>query len=171
MTQNFFFVLHKWQDEKHLSLFLYWVQNLPPLILFINMMLCRTIAGCMSYELCNRPHSLWSLSGSVVEHWSAESEGLRFNSSWGLRILSLSHTWWDNKHLSLHISYQQIWCQSCTCRKQCSINYASGPEKPWNPLRSYATGIYSIVYWSYFTQYFRLWTFWSPYLKKRKKTI
>ena len=46
----------------------------------------------MSHELCNRPHSLWSLSGSVVEHWSAESEGLRFNSSSGLRILSLSHT-------------------------------------------------------------------------------
>ena len=30
--------------------------------------------------------------GSVVEHWSAESKGLRFDSSWGLRIFSLSHT-------------------------------------------------------------------------------
>ena len=29
--------------------------------------------------------------GSVVEHRSAESEGLRFDSSWGLRIFSLSH--------------------------------------------------------------------------------
>ena len=28
---------------------------------------------------------------SVVEHWSVESEGLRFDSSWGLRIFSLSH--------------------------------------------------------------------------------
>ena len=45
----------------------------------------------MSYELCNRPHSLWSLCGSVVERWSRESEGLRFDSSWHLRIFSLSH--------------------------------------------------------------------------------
>ena len=27
----------------------------------------------------------------MVEHWSVESEGLRFDSSWGLRIFSLSH--------------------------------------------------------------------------------
>ena len=32
-----------------------------------------------------------SLYGSVVEHRSAESEGLRFDSSRGLRIVSLSH--------------------------------------------------------------------------------
>ena len=38
----------------------------------------------MSYELCDRPHSPWSLCDSVVEHWSSESEGLRFDSSWGL---------------------------------------------------------------------------------------
>ena len=24
--------------------------------------------------------------GSVVEHWTPESEGIRFNSTWGLRI-------------------------------------------------------------------------------------
>ena len=28
---------------------------------------------------------------SVVEHWSTESKGLRFDSSWGQRIFSLSH--------------------------------------------------------------------------------
>ena len=28
----------------------------------------------------------WSLCGSVVERWSAESEGLRFDSSWGLEL-------------------------------------------------------------------------------------
>ena len=44
------------------------------------------LAGCMSYELHNRPSSAWHLHGSVVEHRSAESEGLRFDSSWGLRI-------------------------------------------------------------------------------------
>ena len=31
------------------------------------------------------------LNKKVVEHWSAESEGLRFDSSWGLKIFSLSH--------------------------------------------------------------------------------
>ena len=37
-----------------------------------------------------------------LEHRSAESEGRRFDSSWGLRIVSLSHAG-DNtkKHLSL----------------------------------------------------------------------
>ena len=32
-----------------------------------------------------------SLCGSVVEHRSAESEGLRFDSLWGIRTFSLSH--------------------------------------------------------------------------------
>ena len=45
----------------------------------------------MSYELHDGPRSPWSLCGSVVENWGAESEGLRFNSSWGLRIFSFSH--------------------------------------------------------------------------------
>ena len=39
-------------------------------------------AGHVSYELCNRPRSPWSLCGSVVEHRSAESEGQSFDSSW-----------------------------------------------------------------------------------------
>ena len=38
----------------------------------------------------------------MVEHRSAESEGLRFDSSWGLRIVSLSRARdKTNKHLSL----------------------------------------------------------------------
>ena len=32
-----------------------------------------------------------SLCGSVVEHRSAESKGLSFDSSWGLKSFSLSH--------------------------------------------------------------------------------
>ena len=51
----------------------------------------RQYAGRVSYELRNRPRSPWSLCSSVVEHRSAESEGLRFDSSWELRIFSLSH--------------------------------------------------------------------------------
>ena len=47
----------------------------------------------------------WSLYGSVVEHQSAESEGLRFNSLMGLRIFSLSHTPDKKKNTSFSISF------------------------------------------------------------------
>ena len=42
--------------------------------------------------------------GSVVEHRSAESEGLKFDSSRGLRILSLSHACDKTKKTSFFIS-------------------------------------------------------------------
>ena len=42
----------------------------------------------------------YHLCGSVVEHRSAESDGLRFDSSWELRIFSLSHARGE-KNLSL----------------------------------------------------------------------
>ena len=46
--------------------------------------------------------------GSVVEHWSAESKGLRFDSSWGLRIFSLSHTCdKTKKNLSIFLYWVQ----------------------------------------------------------------
>ena len=38
------------------------------------------------FKKLNRPHSRWCLCGSVVEHRSAESEGLRFDSSRGIRF-------------------------------------------------------------------------------------
>ena len=42
----------------------------------------------------------------MVEHRSAVSEGLRFDSSWGLRIFSLSHARdKTNKNLSLHFDF------------------------------------------------------------------
>ena len=48
------------------------------------------------------------LCGSVVGHRSAESEGLRFDSSWGLRIFSLSHARGKmKKHLSLFLNGAQ----------------------------------------------------------------
>ena len=37
------------------------------------------------------PLSSLSLSGSEGEHQGMESEGLRFDSSWGLRLFTLSH--------------------------------------------------------------------------------
>ena len=45
-------------------------------------------AGRVTYERRNRPSSPWSLCGSEVEHRSAESEGLRFDSSWTRRKTS-----------------------------------------------------------------------------------
>ena len=42
--------------------------------------------------------------GSVVEHRSVESEGLRFDSSWRLRIFSLSHARDKTKKTSFFIS-------------------------------------------------------------------
>ena len=45
----------------------------------------HSTVGRVSYELHKRLHSPWSLCGSVVEHRRAESEGLKFDSSWGLR--------------------------------------------------------------------------------------
>ena len=47
---------------------------------------------CRTYELHNGSSSPYGLCSSAVEHQSAESGGLRFNSSWGLRIFSFSHT-------------------------------------------------------------------------------
>ena len=73
-------------DEKDLSLFLFWAQNLPSL-LFNLQTRCyghcwsQQFAGHMSYELCNRPCSPQCLCGWVVEHQSTESEGKRFDSS------------------------------------------------------------------------------------------
>ena len=56
----------------------------------------------MSRTQNNRPHSLWSLCGSVVEHQSVESEGLRFASSRGLIIFSLSHACDRMKNIFLY---------------------------------------------------------------------
>ena len=70
-------------------------------------------AGCTSYELHNRPSSLWHLHGSVVERWNAESECLRFDSSWGLRIFSLSLACDKTKNIFLYnsVSFLRIHIQ------------------------------------------------------------
>ena len=57
----------------------------------------------VSYGLRNAPSSPWSLCSSVVEHRSAESEGLRVDSSWGFRIFSLSHARDKTKNIFLDI--------------------------------------------------------------------
>ena len=57
----------------------------------------------VSYGLRNAPSSPWSLCSSVVEQRSAESEGLRVDSSWGFRIFSLSHARDKTKNIFLDI--------------------------------------------------------------------
>ena len=98
-------------------------------------------AGCVLYELPNRPHSLWSLCGSVVEHRSTVFEGLRFNFSWGIRMFCLSHTCDKIKNIFLyifselkiyHLSYfylcpalfkPNIWFKIFQCHSYCAIDY------------------------------------------------
>ena len=61
----------------------------------------------MSHELCNRPRSPKSLCGSVVEYRNANSKGRRFDSSWELRICSLSHAREKHQFQSdLHSNWQ-----------------------------------------------------------------
>ena len=97
-TQNFFFVPRSWQDEKNLTPFLYRAQNFPSLFLVTNMTLSTLqYAGCVSFELRNRPRSPLSLCNSVVEHRSAKSKSLRFD-SWRLRSFCLLRSWQDEKH-------------------------------------------------------------------------
>ena len=73
-------------------------QNLPSLLFPVYKHYAINIADPNSMQdTCHMnfviwPRSLPSHYGSVVEHWSAESEGLRFDSSLGLTIFSLSHT-------------------------------------------------------------------------------
>ena len=69
--------------------------NLQSFLLYQQIMSLSTLlipAVCRTpviYELCNGPCSPLSLCGSVVEHESTKHEGLRFDSSWGLRIFFL----------------------------------------------------------------------------------
>ena len=56
----------------------------------------------VSYELRNIPRLPWSLCGSVVD-LSAESEGLRFGSSWGLRFFFfVPRSWQNEKNIFLY---------------------------------------------------------------------
>ena len=59
-------------------------------------------------------HTQHRICGSVSEHQSTESEGLRFDSSWRLNFFSLSHTcdikkniflYFFTEHKTYHLSY------------------------------------------------------------------
>ena len=70
---------------------------------------CNVCWTCVINELRNRLRSPQSLYGSAVEHRSAESIGLRFDSSLGLRIFFfVPRSWQDEKHLSLFLNYDIV---------------------------------------------------------------
>ena len=54
------------------------------------------------YELRNGPCSPSTLCGSAEENRSAKSDGLKSDSSWGLRIVSLSHAREKTKNIFLY---------------------------------------------------------------------
>ena len=69
----------------------------------------------------------WSLCGSVVEHRNAESEGLRFDSSWRHRFFSLSHARDMTKNIftklkTYHLSYFYL-KRSCKNNSKCTPSY------------------------------------------------
>ena len=77
----------------------------------------------MSYELRNRPRSPWSLCGSKVEHRSVDPEGLRFDSSWGLGMFSLSQTRdKTKKHFSLFLYRAQNVLSLLFYYKNCMVD-------------------------------------------------
>ena len=110
----------------------------------------------MSYELRKRLHSPWSLYGSVVEHQRAESEGLKFDSSWGLRsflcpklvtrlksssflnraqnlpsLLFLANCLFMKLQLSVSAYMNALWIHSKNCCKLITHTYAciGSPER------------------------------------------
>ena len=97
--------------DKRKNIFLYFFTELKTyhlLFLSTNVTLSTLLilAVCRTrviHELHKTPSSPWSICSSVVEHQSAESEGLRVDSSWGLRIFSLSHARDKTKNIFLDI--------------------------------------------------------------------
>ena len=114
-----FFVLSRaWDKDEATSMtlstlqHLSWAQNLRSLLFYLQTWHYRhcwskQYTGHVSYELRNWAGSPWSICGSVVEHRSGESESLRFDSSWGLRIFSLSHARDKTKNIFRQVFFER----------------------------------------------------------------
>ena len=92
-------------QRENLSLFLYWFQNLPSPLFYLQTWRYR---HCWSKQNAERVASelrIRPLCSSVVAHRGAESVGLRFDSSWGFRIFSLSHARDKTKNMFLCEQY------------------------------------------------------------------
>ena len=110
------------KDAFHFVMFLYQAYNLPHFQFYSQNMTLSTLLilavsrMCIIYDLCNGPCPPQSLTGSVVEHQSMESKGLRVGSSQRLRIFSLSYA--GDKMRKIFPYYQVcIFNQIITLRK------------------------------------------------------
>ena len=52
-TQNFFFAPYSWQEEKHLSPFLFWAQNLPSLLFYL-LLVCSQYTTLLITSACGQ---------------------------------------------------------------------------------------------------------------------
>ena len=106
-TQNVYFVPRSWQDEKHLSLFLYRAQSLLSLTSYLqniaDLSTYAQYARRTSYELRNRPRSPWSLflSGRTSERGIQRPE-VRFLME-TQNFFYIPRSWQDGKHLSVFL--------------------------------------------------------------------
>ena len=85
-------------EPKILPSFFYYLQNIR-LTIFLILAVCGTR---IMLELRSGPCSPYSFCSSVVEHRSAEFEGLRCDFKWGSRIFSLSYARDKRKNLFLY---------------------------------------------------------------------
>ena len=95
----------------------------------------------VSFELCKEMFfclvTIVRQRKTKLEHQSMESKALRFDSSWGLRIFSLSHTCDMKKHLSLFLLCF-LFCSKLACYGHISLKYFLSPVKMF--LRSRQAG-------------------------------
>ena len=83
-------------------------RNDPRKLKFISLTIVRyTCDACLMKFVIELAHCGVSVWGSVVEHRSAESESLRFDSSWGLRFFSFFYARARRKITFARL--QQLW--------------------------------------------------------------
>ena len=86
----------------------------------------------VSFELCKEMFfclvTIVRQRKTKLEHQSMESKALRFDSSWGLRIFSLSHTCDMKKHLSLFLLCF-LFCSKLACYGHISLKYFFQPSQ------------------------------------------
>ena len=98
-TTSHFFASHA--RDKTKNIFLYFLTELKTYHISYSIYKHDAIYIADPNSIRHKLRSLRSLCGSVVEDWSAESEDLRFDSSWGLRICYLSHARDKTKNIFL----------------------------------------------------------------------
>ena len=106
MEKDVFVLSQTWDKEKIFLYFFTALKTLPSLLIYLQTWRYRhrwsqPCAGRVLYELRNRLRSPQSLCGSEVEHRSADSAGLKFDSVWGLRFSSLSRAREKTKNVFL----------------------------------------------------------------------